>query len=1042
MSRITQPSSSSWPDVNASGTSGEGQGSQTSSAEPPQLEQLPPQIEQLPPQLEQLHWRGNERGSLGNPSTMSTQPASSISSGPVSEVGEEGTEDTELKQVVETAYPQGPGLQTAPQGPGYLSSSVGHGQQTAPQVQGYISSSVGHGQQTAPKVQGYLSSSVVHRQQTAPQGPGYISSSVGHGQQTASQGPGQQTAPQVQGHLSSSSGHGRRSSAASDRRSALPRNEHAYRSLPRNFTKEAPGTHYNRHKTSYDILLIGSDGHGKRETVNSIATASNISGSMEKKTTRSCSVEMEDCTLRLVYGPSVLENLQNQDESERVALDQANDIMGENDAGFHAIVVVIAFQTLAQAHGHKSKMSLLKRTFGEFVLSRHCVCLMTGRDEFERRMERVGAPDVPFKRWCSERTGEIQDWLHAFQHRMVLFDNDTQDPEIKKAQVGELVALIQKLPNPRERYTLQTFLSSAKKYDKASAESYSKKTYDLVLVGSEGQGKQNTVDAIASASFNPDLTVLGDSLKRRTCRRPDSHLRLVYGINVVNYLRSEEEREDRAVQEAKLILNKYKEGFDAILLVIFFANLSDPDLGEDSQLVQLLKKAFGKEAMKNYGVLVVTGGDEFRRRMRKTRGFENKTFDNWCEDQSGNNIGSFLKDFGGRVVLFDNDSEDMQEEQVKQLLHCLQQLPQPGAKYTIDNFRKASELQRQERFSRGSRLQNGRLCFLTVGQTGQGKSSASNAILGWKAFRPSAAEAAKTVRSAWAVKEIYEVKVVDGPALEDLTSSTQEEAEDAIMSQIAAHCQGGIDALLFIVRYNHELKEKEWRNIKTLRAVLGREAFESSGICIVTGGDYYRQDHNGTPFEEYCKNVDGPMRQLFGMFGGRVVLFDNNTSDLRVRDEQVKKLMERAEEINPGGISYRDNKAFRRTLKKMDEQLRERPYLREEPRRACSLLCQSLTQSDSLQDWRLQRVKERAGKLGALLAKMNLPRSETFTTLATTVKKILDEIKQISPDCGADNLRANIESMKERLQEALVSVDKKWEISVEKATNRKACVVS
>ena len=208
------------------------------------------------------------------------------------------------------------------------------------------------------------------------------------------------------------------------------------------------------------------------------------------------------------------------------------------------------------------------------------------------------------------------------------------------------------------------------------------KEFEVLLVGGYGHGKKETVKSIETVCDKVEYLTVAEHLFMSICRFTDATLRLFNGPCVVEWMDNDDQSFEKASCDAKLIMSHWQQGFHAIVLVIYFPNLSQGQVYS----LQLLKHAFGENVMKKHGVLLVTGADEFRKRMRRN-GTEAKTIHEWCNEQDGR-IKTFLDEFENynRVVLFDMDNDNVKEQQVKDLINCMDCLPQPDTKYSHQMF--------------------------------------------------------------------------------------------------------------------------------------------------------------------------------------------------------------------------------------------------------------------------------------------------------------------------------------------------------------------
>ncbi|GFO49383.1 immune-associated nucleotide-binding protein 10, partial [Plakobranchus ocellatus] len=126
-------------------------------------------------------------------------------------------------------------------------------------------------------------------------------------------------------------------------------------------------------------------------------------------------------------------------------------------------------------------------------------------------------------------------------------------------------------------------------------------------------------------------------------------------------------------------------GYHAFLLVVRFGMRFT---AEDQDTVALLKKIFGKDFVREFCILVMTGGDNFEREAEET----GKTFDQWCREQDGV-FQEMMKEFGNRVVLFDNITKEEEKcnKQIDHLLSVVNSLKAHGVRYTDKHFELARE---------------------------------------------------------------------------------------------------------------------------------------------------------------------------------------------------------------------------------------------------------------------------------------------------------------------------------------------------------------
>ncbi|KAH9490825.1 hypothetical protein Btru_032523 [Bulinus truncatus] len=102
--------------------------------------------------------------------------------------------------------------------------------------------------------------------------------------------------------------------------------------------------------------------------------------------------------------------------------------------------------------------------------------------------------------------------------------------------------------------------------------------------------------------------------------------------------------------------------------------------------VEFLRKVFGENFIRDFCILVMCGGDIFKKENKNTC----VTFEGWCMEQEGE-IKELLLECNHRIVLFDNFAEDQQskDEQLDELLYLIDNLSTGGQRYTNKEFEEA-----------------------------------------------------------------------------------------------------------------------------------------------------------------------------------------------------------------------------------------------------------------------------------------------------------------------------------------------------------------
>ena len=156
-----------------------------------------------------------------------------------------------------------------------------------------------------------------------------------------------------------------------------------------------------------------------------------------------------------------------------------------------------------------------------------------------------------------------------------------------------------------------------------------------------------------------------------------------------NCLDTDELANDLSLWLTKAMEINSSEGFNALVLVLKYGNQS---MSQELAGCEALKRVFGQDILYNHGILLMTGGDNFDRDRQRT----GLTFDVWCQKQGGQ-LSQLLKEFGGRIVLFDNYTEDegRRHAQIDYLLQLVSWLPSGGQKFSNDLLQKAGDERRR-----------------------------------------------------------------------------------------------------------------------------------------------------------------------------------------------------------------------------------------------------------------------------------------------------------------------------------------------------------
>uniref|UniRef100_A0A0B7B6Y9 AIG1-type G domain-containing protein n=1 Tax=Arion vulgaris TaxID=1028688 RepID=A0A0B7B6Y9_9EUPU len=124
--------------------------------------------------------------------------------------------------------------------------------------------------------------------------------------------------------------------------------------------------------------------------------------------------------------------------------------------------------------------------------------------------------------------------------------------------------------------------------------------------------------------------------------------------------------------------------FNALLIVLKYGVRFTR---QEREAIEVIKMIFGEDIIKNYGVIVMTHGDNFDIDMDDTE----TTFQDWREAQIGD-VHSLFNECNDRCVLFNNKSKDAEKrrKQNVDLLKIVADMKQLRQPYSKTDFEKAS----------------------------------------------------------------------------------------------------------------------------------------------------------------------------------------------------------------------------------------------------------------------------------------------------------------------------------------------------------------